>query len=533
MEGINNFLSGFLYIETFIILIIAFYSWKRRKVSGALPLLFLCLGSAIYAFGYGMEITSVSLKEVDFWGKIEYLGLSFIPSLWVIQAHSLSVKDKKISKLRIVALFIIPTLTYIFRLTNGYLHLMYTDMKLVNNGHFYILSYKMCFWYYLYYSFFFICAVISIIMYYKAFLKSEGLARQQLKIMFCVSISVLVFESFDQLQVVPLKMDYGAFIIFFAYVIFAYAVYPFDLMHIVPMSREIIFEWIYDGVLVVDMEFNLKDFNNAAKAIFKSLDKSVVGTKIESCTGECPKFGQLLKGWYEASKAYLERESKGSFEEDIFEFSISSKENVDYFKARPKALYYKGYRVGSTVLISNITKEKNMLLELEKLARFDQLTGMLNRRYFIECADIEFNKIASDAGRGILFMFDIDHFKQINDTHGHQAGDYILKEIAVIARKTIRNEDLLGRYGGEEFIGFLPQLSLKEAMVVIERIRTAFENYTFIYNNIAIKVTASFGVAEYCKQGAESYFSYKEMVRMADLALYKAKENGRNQVAVS
>lgn len=533
MQGVNNILSSVLYIETFSTLIIAFGSWKRKRVSGAFPLVFLCLCSAIYSFGYGMEITSVSLLNVEFWSKFEYLGLSFIPTLWVIQAHSLAYKDKKIGKVWTTVLFIISLLTCIFRFTNKYFHFMYSNEKLIYNGCFYIISYEKCFWYYLYYIFFFVCILISITMYCRAFLKSQGLARHQLKMMTCISTGALVLEIFDQFQIVPIKMDYGAFIMFFVYALFAYVVYPFDIMDIVPVSRELIFDWVYDGVIVVDTDFKLKDFNCAAKEIFNSLDRSIIGTKIEFCTREAPEFEKLLKMWYEGSKECLEEVLKESFSENIFEFSITKDENTSYFKARLKALCYKEYRIGSTILISNITREKDMIFKLEKMARFDQLTGIFNRRQFMELINNEFNKLAEKEDRGVLFMFDIDYFKRINDTYGHQAGDYILKEISFIAKNTIKNKDFIGRYGGEEFIAFLPKLSLKEAVPVIERIRNAFENHNFVYGNMHIKVTASFGVTEYYKQNSGEYFSYKEMVRKADVALYKAKENGRNQIAVS
>jgi len=533
MHGVNNVLSSFLYIETFGILVIAFCSWKRKRVSGAFPLFFLCLCSAVYSFGYGMEITSVSLLNVDFWSKFEYLGLSFIPALWIIQAYSLVYKDKKIGKMWTTVLFIISLLTCVFRFTNKYFHFMYSNEKLINNGYFYIISYEKCFWYYLYYIFFFACIIISITMYCRAFLKSEGLARHQLKMMIYISTGALLLEVFDQFQIVPLKMDYGAFIMFFVYALFAYVVYPFDIMDIVPVSREIIFDWVYDGVIVVDTDFNLKDFNCAAKEVFNSLDRNLIGTKIELCTREAPEFEKLLKMWYKGCGECLEEVFKENFSENVFEFSITKNENTSYFKARLKALCYKEYRIGSTILISDITREKGMIFELEKMARFDQLTEIFNRRQFIELINAEFNKLAEQDDKGVLFMFDIDHFKKINDTYGHQAGDYILREISFIAKNIIKNKNFMGRYGGEEFIAFLPKLSLKEAVPVIERIRNSFENHNFVYDNVHIKVTASFGVTEYYKQNSGKYFSYKEMVKKADTALYRAKENGRNQIAVS
>ncbi|WP_411681995.1 histidine kinase N-terminal 7TM domain-containing protein [Clostridium thailandense] len=531
MKQINNFLSGFFYIETFIIFILGAYSWRRRKVPGAFPLFLMCISAVFYTFGYSMEIISVSLQNVNLWSKVQYLGLPFIPSLWVVQAYSLSFRNKKIGRLYKAILFIIPVLTCIFRWTDEYHRLMYKTMSLVNNGYFDVLYFERGIWYYVHCIFFLSCAIISIVIYYRAFLESTGYMRKQFRIMFYASMIPFVSLIFDQLEIVPLGMDCGAFGTIFIYIFFAYAIYRYDMMHIIPLSREKIFEWIYDGAIVVDLNYNLKDFNHAAKQIFQSLDKSLIGTEIELCTNECPEFFELLKDLNGKHRSDSTQKLEESFAEDVFEFSINTlKENIKYFKARLRPLYDKGLRIGSTILITDITKEKEMLLELERIAQLDGLTGILNRRYFIELANDELDRLLQQCGNGVMFMFDIDYFKRINDTYGHQAGDYVLKEIASIVKSIIRANDLLGRYGGEEFIAFLPDLSLNQAMIIVERIRAAFENHTFNYKGKFIKVTASFGVAEYYKHKHESYCSFDEMVMHADSGLYEAKKSGRNKI---
>lgn len=360
MCEINNFLSGLLYIETFIILILGFYSWRRKKVPGAFSLFLLCVSVAFYTFGYSMEIISVSLESANLWSKVQYLGLSFIPAIWVIQAYSLSVRNKKIAMHYVAILFIIPIFTCIFRWTDEYYGLMYKATSLVNNGYFNVLFFQKGVWYYLHYTFFFICAIISTIIYYRAFSKSKGYIRQQLKIMFYASMIPFVSQIFYQFGMMPFRMDCGPFVAFFIYILFAYAIYRFDMMHIIPISREKIFERIYDGVIVVDLDCNLKDFNHAAKQIFKSLDKSLIGTKIELCTSECPQFVKVLKNWYD--KLYIGQKLEKGFMEDIFQITINTpKKNNSYFKVILKPLYNKKHLIGSTILITNITKEKEML----------------------------------------------------------------------------------------------------------------------------------------------------------------------------
>jgi len=122
-------------------------------------------------------------------------------------------------------------------------------------------------------------------------------------------------------------------------------------------------------------------------------------------------------------------------------------------------------------------------------------------------------------------MLDIDHFKKINDTYGHLAGDFVLKEIAKIVKNLIRKSDICGRFGGEEFVILLPNTKLSGAMKLAERIRETIQNHTFDFNGKKINVTVSIGITSV---GVND--SYESLISRADEALYEAKEKGRNRI---
>ncbi len=149
--------------------------------------------------------------------------------------------------------------------------------------------------------------------------------------------------------------------------------------------------------------------------------------------------------------------------------------------------------------------------KIKKEAFYDELTGILNRRGLLD-------KIKNIKNGSVLF-FDIDHFKKINDTYGHEFGDYVLKEIGEILKNTFRNSDIVGRWGGEEFIVILSDTDYENALKLAERLRKIIENYYFK----GIKVTISVGVSEYKGHLAES-------LKKADEALYEAKNSGRNNI---
>jgi diguanylate cyclase (GGDEF)-like protein/PAS domain S-box-containing protein len=170
----------------------------------------------------------------------------------------------------------------------------------------------------------------------------------------------------------------------------------------------------------------------------------------------------------------------------------------------------------------DITERVHMEKKLQKLATIDNLTGIYNRHKSNEEIDIEISRDRRYNGVFALAMFDIDHFKHINDTYGHDVGDYVLKEFSTLISKHIRDSDRFGRWGGEEFILLLPHLNNKEAMSVAQKLRKIVANYAF--KDIP-QVTTSVGITIYTPGDTK-----ESLLKRVDHALYKAKKAGRNKV---
>lgn len=164
-------------------------------------------------------------------------------------------------------------------------------------------------------------------------------------------------------------------------------------------------------------------------------------------------------------------------------------------------------------------------LQLQEIAMHDALTGLYNRHYLLD----QFSKRLSHAARHgnelSLLVIDIDHFKQVNDTHGHKAGDNILKAVATILEKNCRKEDIAVRFGGEEFVVLLEHCNLDSAQRIAEKMRAEIE----LAQPEGIKITASFGLSEL----SETSNSFDSLFNRADEAMYAAKEAGRNKVVVA
>lgn len=173
---------------------------------------------------------------------------------------------------------------------------------------------------------------------------------------------------------------------------------------------------------------------------------------------------------------------------------------------------------------------KEMFEHEQVLARTDVLTGQCNRRYFFELAMREFEASIRYRRPLTIILFDVDDFKQANDSFGHAVGDEILKSIAMIAASQIRSVDVLARYGGDEFIILLPETHAEQAFLIAERIRVAVVSNPIKAEGRAVVITNSIGVAEIKNSPEDQYI--EDVIRRADKALYKAKELGRNHTFI-
>lgn len=198
--------------------------------------------------------------------------------------------------------------------------------------------------------------------------------------------------------------------------------------------------------------------------------------------------------------------------------------NLDYEQINKQLIETK-------INLENITKEleeKNK--KLENLANIDGLTNIYNHRYFQNVLDQEINRSIRKEFDLSIIMIDIDHFKKLNDTYGHQIGDFILIELSKLVKAQLRDYDTFARYGGEEFIIVLPETNVEKATGVAEKIRKMLEEHKFDDGKEIYKITVSLGVSS-SRPSEHEKFIKSDFIGEADNALYSAKDGGRNRVA--
>ena len=185
-------------------------------------------------------------------------------------------------------------------------------------------------------------------------------------------------------------------------------------------------------------------------------------------------------------------------------------------------------KVGATIFkfLSGADVEAQYHEEIYRLTIIDGLTQIHNKRYLFEALERELIRGRRHGRQLAVLMFDIDHFKRINDVHGHLAGDFVLKELARIIQSCIRRDEVFARYGGEEFCIILPETAIDGALELGERLRVLVEQHEFVFQQDTIRVTISVG----CAQLGEDIRNASELLKRSDERLYEAKNSGRNRV---
>jgi diguanylate cyclase (GGDEF)-like protein/PAS domain S-box-containing protein len=274
-----------------------------------------------------------------------------------------------------------------------------------------------------------------------------------------------------------------------------------------------------DAIILADSDGNIIFWNKSAQNIFGYTEVEILGKPLTILMPE--QYRESHQKGLEHLNSTSESKYLGRMNElyglgkDGNSFPIEL--SVSMSKIKGKTLY--------SGIVRNITRRKQLENDLEKLATTDRLTQAFNRTKFQEVIERELERAKRYFHPFSVVMFDIDHFKRVNDTYGHAIGDSVLQILTKIVKENLREIDYLVRWGGEEFIFITPETDVEKAIVLAERIRKAIETYKF---DQAGTITVSFGVAEYKPDDTED-----TLIKRADDAMYVAKKKGRNRVEVS
>ncbi|MFT6987090.1 MAG: diguanylate cyclase [Psychromonas sp.] len=294
------------------------------------------------------------------------------------------------------------------------------------------------------------------------------------------------------------------------------------------------------GLVVIDLNMNVKVWNGFMENHSGLLAAHIMDRKLTELFDDIPEvwLQQKMNSVY-----LLKNKAFTTWEQRPFLFKFKSYRPIT---SSAEFMYQNVTFLPLTDIVGNVTQICMIIYDvtdvainkkafqqantqLKHLSHTDTLTQLNNQGYWRECCFREYKRHTRTQQPSALIMLDIDFFKKVNDTYGHPFGDEVIREVANCLRKNMRETDIAGRYGGEEFTLILVDTDLKSARLVAERIRLAIEKFDFYYQGELVKVTVSLGISHITGNIPD----YETWLKTADLGLYIAKNSGRNQIGVS
>ena len=487
-------------------------AWARLhiRVPGANEFFWLFLGVAVYSMGYSIEISRMDLEGVLMALRLEYVGLAFIPVLMFLFVLHF-IRGKPLSIPLTAALMIIPCTTLILVFTVNYHDLYYVNPRLIEGEFFPVIDFERGPWYIVNLCYLLLLTMMGLILLIDYGVKVGRKKKRQVITMVMGASLPILSGILYFMGLIPGNVDPAPFALVALGVILSFALFKLDLFELVPAARELALDSIQDGFLVIDKNSIVLDFNQAVRHLPGMQDLKVGDNLLEN-----PTLGNHLKPLLDNLT-------------DQVEFAIRHPDCGNYYYHASAHQVRSNLFLGKaiTILIRNVTENVNLMEDLRDQANMDSLTGLFNRRCLM---DLGVHKLELSRQNGQMLgviMIDLDHFKSINDQYGHAVGDAVLKQVAGHTFKGLRDEDVYGRYGGEEFVVFLPGTTPETILQIAERLRQRVLESQITLGGTDISVTASFGVyVELPNKDTK----LDDLLKRADEALYCAKNCGRNQI---
>ncbi|AHC15701.1 histidine kinase N-terminal 7TM domain-containing diguanylate cyclase [Salinispira pacifica] len=505
---ISSLLAGFV---TFAMLI---WTGRRMRQNFRARIYFaLTACTFMYAFGYSQALIQTNLDSLIFWTRFEFAGVPFIPLFLVLlSAHTRFYRENQPFP-SWVYLFLIPGLASMFAnwfypSTNLYYlnrsFRMSDPFLMVNSitpGPLWYLQNIQA-----------VAAIIfSLIVYAEGSLRIRNKRKDMLLMLFGISIPAGGFI-LSLSGIYQSSYDMVPALLGLASPFFAAGIISDRLISDLSYARLNFYKTTENPVFIFNTENHLIDLNAAALKAFRTTRKQA-----------------LNRTWYDLLDGLNDGEVKITTEQTQLGKELSFNGNT-YSYTSLIFKDHKGRVRGLLRALYDITQAKNAMSVLEQEASFDGLTGLLTRRRWENNVEMALKQGVRFSHSGSLLVLDLDHFKSINDTYGHQAGDLVLRELSQRLKSVLRDIDIIGRYGGEELGIWLMQTRPEDALVVGEKLRKLVTDLIIRTGGNSIEASASVGIYGENELSSTDLFYY---FKKADRALYRAKENGRDRVEIS
>lgn len=485
---------------------------SKGEMRGSRAFGFLNLSIAWYLVFAALELMSRTLEQVLVFTHLEYLALCAFPVEILAFTFTFLDIDYKFKKLLLSTLSVFSIFILVLQWTTLQHNLFYANPRLIPYQKLLVLQFEKGPMYLVWVVVLLLTITAAALLFIQRTFHARGLVKKQLiiiSIAMCLPLMVSLAYVF---QVVPIPYDFNLFSYILISILTSYALFKAKMLEFAPVSDDKVFKFLHEGCMILDEHHTIININNAALELLPAIGEKLIGKKIEEALPNC-----------ENLTASLANEVQASLETDGSIFG-----GPEHLTMKTSPITAKSGKIeGWLITMENTTERFQLLEELQHFATHDDLTGLYNRRFFFEQVRSLLHNGKSHHFTGAFIMFDLDDFKTINDSLGHQTGDRVLQEAAVCITRNLRPDALACRFGGDEFLLFLPDTDATTAMEEAIQLRKAIAELDSTGDSIA-RSTVSIGVAAAAISTPEDI---DMLISAADKAMYKAKRAGKNQVA--
>jgi diguanylate cyclase (GGDEF)-like protein len=485
--------------------------WRRGGLARRPALSALAAATFLYAFGYGLELAGATLEWKRYALAVQYLGITALgPLLLTVAASFAGARWLARTWIRATA-WVAAAVGYASVVTSQRHDLFYARLDVAPAGPLLMLDLEPGPVYVALQAFVGITILVANVVLVRAWRRAPARERGPMATLMVASSIPWIANLAYLAGLVPWRLDGPPFFLLPIAALFAWSVRDQGLVELRPIARDEVVERLRDPVVVADLHGRIVDANAAGEAFLDHLEVD-------------PQRPGAVLGRYPALASWTAIASHAGASERQQELAVDGRT----FRVRPVSLHdRRGRASGLALVFHDVSSYERMHRNLERLATTDALTDLPNRRRFFEVAR---RWIAREGAAGVAsgwLVIDVDHFKQVNDRYGHDAGDRVLRAVAAALLGAVRGGDVVARMGGEEFAVFLPGAERTAALTVAERLRAAVASAQMPV--AGVRVTVSVGA---CARPGGT-IDLDEVLAEADAALYRAKAGGRDRVAVA
>lgn len=533
-------------------------AWRNRAEPVALWFAATVAALLVWTIGYAFELMAVGLHAKIVWADLEYAAMLALPLFW-LQVVMVYTRRRGLSRAVWVALGAAAGALYLGIVVNPYRSFR-GHPQVVTHGALSALhpDYGPL-WRFGGMPFEYVILLVAALLLVRNTMHAHSIHVRQSLALAVASILPLAGGTAYILRVSPWPdYNWATAVLSVSGLLMAYALFSCRLFDLAPLARDAVIEHLADGVMVLDVQGRLRDFNPAAALSFPELATDSIGKPIAELFAARPDVGAVLheaaRGLTESGHSQrlpgrswdVESAAPPTHDTDAHgagsHAAASDDAALDHAAPPVRAPHVLNLRattvisgtgtvLGLAVVVCDVTERVALLDDALRLATTDGLTGVLTRRRFTELAELAVARAAARGEPLTVVLLDLDRLKVVNDTHGHVAGDRLLGAVAAGWQSQLREGDIMGRLGGDEFCVLLPATDYDEARPIAERLRSSTPQCSPWGQAAPWRCTVSIGMVTASRSRLDDRFG--ELLDAADRALYVAKEGGRDRVIVA